>query len=71
MLYDIHTDIIILFISPNPWEFGRLGQPHFKREGMCETLPQKTGSVSLNILEHARILESPPNPLGSGILHKF
>ena len=48
-----------LKISEN-FEFGRIGKPHFKGEGINDT--PKTRGVSLNILAHARTIDSPPNP---------
>ena len=34
MVYDIDTDIGILFITPNLGGFGRLEKPYFKGEGI-------------------------------------
>ena len=62
MVYGINTDRGILFISPNPGEFGRLGKPIVRRKGFVKLTPIL--SISLNIIACARPLKRPPPPGG-------
>ena len=49
MVYDIDTDIGILFISPNPAEFGSWEAPFY---GVFVKLTQEIGNAYLNLLAH-------------------